>query len=105
MTHALQAVQIACQQEPGNLAFRHQLGAIYHHRGQLLEALQSYQQVLADQPQHYEAQYNLAQILQRLERPLDAIAAYERCLAIKTDSPSALAALIYLQQQLADWKG
>jgi protein O-GlcNAc transferase len=105
LTHALQAVQIACQQEPGNLAFRHQLGAIYHHRGQLLEALQSYQQVLADQPQHYEAQYNLAQILQRLERPLDAIAAYERCLAIKTDSPSALAALIYLQQQLADWKG
>ncbi len=105
LTQALQAIQIACQLEPGNISFRHQLGAIYHHRGQLLEALHNYQQVLADQPQHYEVQYNLAQILQRLERPLDAIAAYERCLAIKPNSPSTLAALIYLQQQLADWRG
>jgi tetratricopeptide (TPR) repeat protein len=88
ITTAIALIEFAMRSDPNNLAFKnmsirlrkradadvlHRRAALYHRRGQLIEAIASYRKALIARPEFVEAEVNLASALQAFGSLTEAV--------------------------------
>jgi predicted O-linked N-acetylglucosamine transferase (SPINDLY family) len=95
---------LAVTMSPEVLSLWMNLGTCQHRIGEIAEARKSFERALALKPDHPRAMINIASLLLAREQFVEAAPLIEKTLALAPDLGEASNALLYVRQQLCDWR-